>query len=129
MMVSMKIGVGVITCMIFVGCFSETEPQPFVQSVEGTDFAFKMMPVSSSNGNFWISRTEVPWDLYDIFLQFINSSDNLYAGVDAITGPTPAYASVDRGFGRSGYPAISTSSQEKRSVSDAHAPTCGLMKP
>jgi len=101
--------------MIFVGCFSETEPQPFVQNVEGTDFAFEMMPVSSPNGNFWISRTEVPWDLYDIFLQFINSPDNLYAGVDAITGPTPAYASVDRGFGRSGYPAISMSAQAAES--------------
>ena len=31
--------------------------------------------------------------------------------VDAVTGPTPAYASVDRGFGRTGYPAISMSAQ------------------
>jgi sulfatase modifying factor 1 len=115
MMVYMKLAVGVIACLIFVGCASETEPQSFVQKVEGVDFTFEMMPVTDSNATFWISRTEVPWDLYDIFLQFINSPDNLYAGIDAITGPTPAYASVDRGFGRSGYPAISMSAQAAES--------------
>ena len=97
--------------LLLVGCSGTNEPELFTQKVEGTDFSFEMMPVSNQNDTFWISRTEVPWDLYDIFLQFINSPDNLYAGVDAITGPTPAYASVDRGFGRSGYPAISMSAQ------------------
>ena len=92
------------TILLFAtGCSSPSEPESFTQNVEGTDFSFEMVPVLSQNGNFWISRTEVPWDLYDIFLQFINSPDNLYAGVDAITGPTPAYASADRGFGRTGY--------------------------
>ena len=104
------------TILLFAtGCSSPSEPESFTQNVEGTDFSFEMVPVLSQNGNFWISRTEVPWDLYDIFLQFINSPDNLYAGVDAITGPTPAYASVDRGFGRTGYPAISMSAQAAES--------------
>jgi hypothetical protein len=111
MIVCMKRAVGIVAYMLFVGCSSEPEPKRFIQQVEGVDFSFEMTPVSDSNGTFWISRTEVPWDLYDFFLQFINSPDNLYAGVDAITGPTPAYASVDRGFGRSGYPAISMSAQ------------------
>ena len=71
----------------------------------------ELVPVASSEGVFWIGTTEVTWDLYDIFLQLVNSHENLYAGVDAITGPTPAYASVDRGFGRTGYPAISMSAQ------------------
>jgi len=98
-----------ILCL--VGCSNPYEPNSFTQKVEGTDFYFEMLPVTNQNDTFWISRTEVPWDLYDIFLQFINSPDNLHAGVDAITGPTPAYASVDRGFGRTGYPAISMSAQ------------------
>jgi len=98
-----------ILCL--VGCASPYEPNSFTQTVEGSDFSFEMTPVTNQNGTFWISRTEVPWDLYDIFLQFINSPNNLHAGVDAITGPTPAYASVDRGFGRTNYPAISMSSQ------------------
>ncbi len=101
--------------LLLVGCSRPFEPNSFTQEVEGTDFSFEMMEVPSKNGKFYVSRTEVPWDLYDIFLQFINSPENLYAGVDAITGPTPAYASVDRGFGRSGYPAISMSAQAAES--------------
>ena len=93
------------------GCSAEETQQPIIQSVEGTYIVFEMMPVQSTSENFWISQTEVTWDLYDSFLQFINSPDNLYGGVDAITGPTPAYASVDRGFGRTSYPAISMSFQ------------------
>ncbi len=100
-----------LTLFAFVGCSPTVEQKPIIQSVEGTHVVIEMLPIESPSGNFWISRTEVTWDLYDSFLQFINSPDNLHAGVDAITGPTPAYASVDRGFGRTGYPAISMSHQ------------------
>jgi formylglycine-generating enzyme required for sulfatase activity len=96
---------------ILASCSTPEEQKPITQAVANTDFTFMMVPVQASSGNFWISRTEVVWDLYDIFLQFINSPDNLHAGVDAVTGPTPAYASVDRGFGRTGFPAISMSAQ------------------
>jgi len=101
----------VIALLLIIGCTAPVEQKPINQEIDGTDITIKMMPVHSPDGTFWISQTEVTWDLYDIFLQFINSTDNLHAGVDAITGPTPAYASVDRGFGRSGYPAISMSAQ------------------
>ncbi len=107
----------VITVLVFalLGCWGTNEPKPYAQAISEADFTIDMVPVPSQDGNFWISRTEIPWDLYDIFLQFINSPDNLRAGVDAITGPTPAYASVDRGFGRTGYPAISMSAQAAES--------------
>ena len=108
----------VVLALCLAGCSSQNEPVSFTQKVGGTDFTIEMMPISSPNGYFWISRTEVPWDLYDIFLQFINSPANLNAGVDAVTGPTPAYASVDRGFGRIGYPAISMSAQAAESFCD-----------
>ena len=101
----------VIALLLTVGCTTPIEQKPINQAIKGTDITIEMMPVQSGDGYFWISQTEVTWDLYDIFLQFINSPDNLHAGVDAVTGPTPAYASVDRGFGRSGYPAISMSAQ------------------
>jgi formylglycine-generating enzyme len=101
----------VIALLLTVSCTAPIEQKPINQAIEGTDITIKMMPVRTGDGYFWISQTEVTWDLYDIFLQFINSPDNLHAGVDAVTGPTPAYASVDRGFGRTGYPAISMSAQ------------------
>ena len=105
----------VIALLLTVGCTAPIEQKLINQAIEGTDITIEMMPVQSGDGYFWISQTEVTWDLYDIFLQFINSPDNLHAGVDAVTGPTPAYASVDRGFGRSGYPAISMSAQAAES--------------
>ena len=74
-----------------------------------------MIPVQTPEGNFYISSTEVTWDLYDHFVQFVNSPENQYAGIDAITGPPPAYATVDRGFGRNGYPAISMSAEAAES--------------
>lgn len=98
------------------GCNSTNEAESIpVREFTVDGYTFKMMPVPSPNGNFWISRTEVPWDMYDFFVQYINSQENQYAGVDAVTGPTPAYATVDRGFGRNGYPAISMSAKAAES--------------
>ena len=112
----MKLKLGILGILIAIGgCSGANDPIVIEHQFTVDGIAFKMMPVSSPNGNFWISRTEVTWDLYDLFVHFINSPDNQYAGVDAVTGPTPAYATVDRGFGRSGYPAISMSFQAAES--------------
>ncbi|MEO8478186.1 MAG: SUMF1/EgtB/PvdO family nonheme iron enzyme [Gemmatimonadota bacterium] len=56
---------------------------------------------------FWIGRTEVPWELYDIFyLRFdIPRADR--ASIDATTRPSKPYGAPDRGYGHRGYPAIS----------------------
>jgi hypothetical protein len=88
-----------------------TEPKPFIEEFKDLDISFTMVPVKNGDETFWISRTEITWDVYDTFLQFINSPENLHSGVDAVTGPTPAYALVDRGYGRSGFPAISMSAK------------------
>ena len=99
---------GFVTC---AGCNSNSEPSSFTQDIEGFDYTFEMVPVQSEEGLFWIGQTEVPWDIYDKFLEIVNNPSNLAAGVDAITGPTPAYGSVDRGYGRNGYPALSMSAK------------------
>ena len=98
---------------LLLSCNSEDAQveQPISIPIPDTKHVIELVPVSSESGTFWISKTELTWDIYDTFLQIVNSSENLYAEVDAITGPTPAYASVDRGFGRSGFPAISMSAQ------------------
>jgi hypothetical protein len=106
----MKCYIAIFTLVSF---FSEAKP--FKQEIKELDVSFTMIPVKNGDETFWISRTEITWDLYDSFLQFINSPENLHAGVDAVTGPTPAYALVDRGYGRSGYPAISMSAKAAES--------------
>lgn len=103
---------------VIAGCGSSSEPSSFTQSIEGSDFTFEMIPVQSEQGLFWIGQTEVTWDIYDNFLELVNNPSNLALGVDAITGPTPAYSSVDRGYGRHGYPALSMSAQAAEAYCD-----------
>ena len=97
--------------IVVAGCSSPTEYDGYTQQIPGSTNSIELLPVTVDDSVFWMSKTEITWDLYDAFLQIVNSPENMYAEVDAITGPTPAYASVDRGFGRSGYPAISMSAQ------------------
>ena len=62
---------------------------------------------------FWMGRTEVTWDEYDVFAfaQAIAgaraSTPAAAAGADAITRPTPPYADESFGYGKGRQPAIS----------------------
>jgi len=59
---------------------------------------------------FWIAKTEVTWDLYDLFTYGLDRTGSEGdPEVDAVTRPSKPYISMDRGFGRSGYPVISVS--------------------
>jgi formylglycine-generating enzyme required for sulfatase activity len=62
-------------------------------------------------GPFWMGRTEVTWDEYDLYRKNGPASqrDNeaaLEKDADAITRPSPPYADETWGFGREGYPVI-----------------------
>lgn len=57
--------------------------------------------------SFLIGRTEVPWELYDIFYLRLDVARDLRSGVDAKTRPSRPYGAPDRGFGHRGWPAIS----------------------
>ncbi len=59
---------------------------------------------------FWIGRTEVTWDLYDVFALGLDSGASP-AGADAVARPTRPYGAPDYGFGHQGYPAISIARQ------------------
>ena len=82
--------------------------QPFTQSIQGTTVSFEMLPVG--RGSFWISKTEVPWQLYDLFTYGLDDTGTEGdPEVDAVSRPSKPYISMDRGFGRAGYPVISVS--------------------
>ncbi len=101
--------------------------EAFTQTVPGTAISFDMMPVETeliavvrSNDRFsdpqlgrapfWIAKTEMTWDLYDIFVYGGDESDEADgSGADAVTRPSKPYIPMDRGFGKSGYPVISVS--------------------
>lgn len=56
-------------------------------------------------GPFWMSRTEIPWDLFDIYAFGAKSEES--EGADAVLRPSKPYGAPDRGYGHRGYAAIS----------------------
>lgn len=64
-------------------------------------------PVRAQVDSFLIGRTEVPWDLYDVFYLRLDVAREARPRVDASTRPSRPYGAPDRGFGHRGYAAIS----------------------
>ncbi len=84
----------------------------FTETIAGTAVSFEMVPVpgDASLGirPFWIGRTEVTWDAYDVYLYGLDQAAG-EPGADAVTRPSKPYISMDRGFGHAGFPGISMS--------------------
>lgn len=94
--------------------------KPFNQAVSGTTVTFDMVPIAAGTGAdgkpigaFWIAKTEVLWDLYDVFVYGLDQPEQSEGGAiptpDGVTRPTKPYLTMDRGFGHAGYPVISVS--------------------
>ncbi len=86
---------------------------PYTEEVKGTTVSIAMVPVPggiASGGAplrpFYMSATEIPWDVYDVW---VFSLDVPEGAADASTRPTKPYLLMDRGYGHQGFPAISVS--------------------
>lgn len=119
----------------------ETPPEmkPYLETIPSTQVKFEMLPIPGGTfqmgspvaeksgapderpqhpvtvGPFWMGKTEVTWDEYDLFrfskgLPPKNQATTPVpneAAADAITRPTPPYADETFGFPREGNPVIS----------------------
>ncbi len=65
-------------------------------------------PVHVDVGPFWMSKTEIPWDLFDVYA-FGSADEDEASAEDAVLRPSKPYGAPDRGFGHRGYAAISMS--------------------
>ena len=65
-------------------------------------------PTTVAVGPFWMSRTEVPWELFDMYAFGDDAEDALPDSI-IIVRPSKPYGAPDRGFGHRGYAAISMS--------------------
>jgi hypothetical protein len=97
-----------------VGSADATPKPPQIIRVEvpGSTVGIELLPVPGPDGTpqFLIGRTEIPWDLYDVFVFGLDQEDGASTPeADAVTRPSKPYISMDRGFGTIGYPAISMS--------------------
>lgn len=85
------------------------------ETIPGTVVSFEMVPVpggqvtlegtTASVAPFFIGRTEVTWDMYDIFA--LGLDEKAGADSDAVTRPSQPYGAPDYGWGHNGYPVIS----------------------
>lgn len=81
--------------------------------VPGTTVSFDLVRTPASEDGtipaMWVLRTEVPWELYDIFTYRLDQPEGESA--DAIARPSKPYVPPDRGFGHQGYPAMGMTRQ------------------
>lgn len=95
------------------------ELAPYTERLAGTLVEFEMVPVPGGTvvvdgrevkvGPFWIGRTEVTWDMYDVYMLRLDegSADEI---ADAVARPSMPYAVPDYEWGHDGYAAISIAS-------------------
>ncbi|HVL38904.1 MAG TPA: SUMF1/EgtB/PvdO family nonheme iron enzyme [Fimbriimonadaceae bacterium] len=101
---------------------SAQRPAPFVQSLPDSIVKIEMVPVPGGPITigkravqvkpFFMSKTEVPWELFDLFLASGPPSppyDQTKFAPDAIARPSKSYILPDLGWGHSGYPVINVS--------------------
>jgi len=103
---------------------STAKPKAVKRSVPGTAVDYEMVYVPAGEvtivegdmektvtvGPFWIGKTELPWEMYDIYV-FNLDEQGVNAAADAVSRPSRPYIPPDRGFGHAGYPAISMTNQ------------------
>lgn len=95
---------------------------PYRDSIPGTLVTFDMVPVPAGPATietpegprtihvdaFWIGKTEVTWDAYDVFAFRLDlPREQRTAGADAESRPSRPYGAPDWGFGHRGYPVMS----------------------
>lgn len=94
--------------------------QLYRESITGTLVTFEMVlvpggpvEVDTATGRrtldvepFYIGRTEVTWDLYDVFALGLDAR-GASAGAAAVARPSNPYGAPDYGWGHTGYPVIS----------------------
>jgi len=96
---------------------------PFRDSIAPTLVTFEMIPVPGGTvtldsptgprvvvvAPFWIGKTEVTWDEYDVWVYRLDLAAAAPGGsdsADATARPSRPYGAPDRGFGHHGYPAL-----------------------
>ena len=88
---------------------------PLTVRVPNTTVALELVQVPGPPGAdgqptkpLWVSRTEVTWDLYDVFVYRLDEPEPApgATGVEAVARPSKPYVPPDRGFGHNGFPAM-----------------------
>lgn len=91
----------------------QSQPTTYRETIAGTLVSFEMVlvPGGKDVAPLYWGRTEVTWDMYDVFALGLDADSPRPAGIDAIGTPSNPYGAPDYGWGHAGYPAISVTRQ------------------
>lgn len=128
---------------------SEAEMRPYTELVEQAEAEFEMVPIPGGTftmgsaedepwrredegpqravtvSPFWMSATEVTWDVYDVWMSDLDIMRREVLGLEAsprdaladkfqLSQPTKPYTDMTFGMGKRGYPAISMTQHAAR---------------
>jgi formylglycine-generating enzyme required for sulfatase activity len=112
----MPCAAAIALALVLQGPQAPAAPQTYKESIPGTLVTFEMVRVpegtvaidgkSATVAPFYIGKTEVTWDMYDVFALGLDIPKGGGAS-DAIARPSQPYGAPDYGWGHAGYPAIS----------------------
>jgi formylglycine-generating enzyme required for sulfatase activity len=108
--------VAAVTGLPLATPLAQTPASGYKESISGTLVTFDMVAVPGGTtvvdgvtvtvAPFLIGRTEVTWDLYDVYAHALDTAGAAGAA-DATARPSRPYGAPDYGWGHAGYPAIS----------------------
>lgn len=79
-------------------------------TVEVADPAHAGQTVTVTVPDLWAGKFEVTWDVYDVFMFRLDLTEQqIAAGVDAASRPSPPYGTPDHGWGHQGFPVLHVS--------------------
>lgn len=83
----------------------QSQATAYRETIPGTTVTFEMVAV----GSLFVGRTEVTWDMYDVFTLGLDRPAGSAGSADGIARPSSPYGAPDYGWGHAGFPAISVS--------------------
>ena len=110
--------------------FSQDQSKSYTQKLPGTTVSFDMVAIPEGKftmgspenekgrkadegplhevkiNAFFISKQEIPWDIYELYVYKDYDVTVKDAQVDAVTRPTKPYLDMTFGMGKEGYPAV-----------------------
>jgi formylglycine-generating enzyme required for sulfatase activity len=102
--------------------------QAYRETIAGTLVSFEMVPVPAGTvavdgkrvdvAAFHIGRTEVTWNMYDVFALALDNAAKGGGAGDAVARPSQPYGAPDYGWGHAGYPAISIARPAAQAFAD-----------
>ncbi len=86
----------------------------YTETVPGTTVSFEMVPIPASGAAgsaatpLWMGKTEVTWDLYDVYVFGLDEGGQISTGKneDAVSRPSKPYVLPGESFGHQGRPAL-----------------------